>query len=287
MNAKHSRSVLDQFNPDPHGGVHGWITTDDGVRIYVNVRGSGAPLVTMGGLVSGAFSDAVIADQLARHYTLISYDRRGTFRSGGNRETDCGIDRQCLDLVQVLTGCGVSFTHVLATCATAAIAFELLAHHPHLVNTMIVHDPLVIGLLPDADVQAAKLLGYCQLCRDSGPVPAMAALLSDHELAFPEDFQKATRREGVYAFEKEMIPGYSYQPDLDKLRRCRHRLIMASGKQSLERGYFYARAAHVLADQIGCRFVFLPGNHTGYFLEPEAFADAVTELTEELSMDTL
>lgn len=285
MNTSLSESTIGGFNPDPHGGQHGWIRTDDGVRIYVNVRGSGAPLVVMGGMVSGACTDAIIVDRLAERYSVITYDRRGTFRSGGNRELESNIAQQARDLLQVLRGCGMTSANVLATCGAAAIALELLAQYPHVVNKMVVHDPPVVGLLPDAEVQATTLFGYYRLCQEAGPVAAMAAFLSAYELAFPEDFQKATRREGVYAFEKEMIPAYSYQPDIEKLRLSRHLLVMASGKQSLEKGYFYARSARALADRIDCRFVFLPGQHTGYFLEPDAFADAVTDLIDAASLE--
>ena len=58
-----------------------------GVRLYYEVRGTGRPLLMIHGGAVDAGSFAAIAPELARHYLVITYDRRGGCGSclGGRR----------------------------------------------------------------------------------------------------------------------------------------------------------------------------------------------------------
>lgn len=282
MSAGAGRTTIEGFKPDKYGGVDGWIEAEDDSRIYVKVRGEGAPLLAMGGVGSGVFTSEEIADQFAGKRQLISYDRRCTFRSSGKAESDFDIAQQCRDVLRIVEACNLSSVTVLATCASCSIALELLKSYPETVDAMIVHDPLNFRLLPDAEVHIARFTEYNRLTQEVGAVAGMGAFLEDFELPFPREFQLRMRRDGRFMILRELLPSINYLPDVAALSQHRNRLVMATGRQCLDRGYSIARTAQVLAEQVGCQFAVLPGNHTGYFHEPVAFAEAALRLLEPL-----
>ncbi len=82
-------------------------TTPDGVQIAYAVLGDGYPLVLVPGWVSHLqldFEDAARREpieQLAQHFTLVRYDKRGTGLSDRN-VSDFGIEPRLMDLEAVL-----------------------------------------------------------------------------------------------------------------------------------------------------------------------------------------
>jgi len=282
MSADIGRTVIEGFKADKYGGVDGWVEAEDDSRIYVKVRGVGSPLLVMGGVGSGVFTSEEIADQFADKRMLISYDRRCTFRSSGNTESDFDIAQQCRDVLRILEACNLSSVSVFATCASTSIALELLKSHPEIVDAMIVHDPLNFRVLSDAEVHIARFTEYHRITQEVGAVAGMGAFLADFELPFPKEFQMRMRRDGRFMVLRELLPSISYLPDVEALRQHRNRIVMATGQQCLEHRYSIARTAQVLAEQVGCQFAVLPGNHTGYFHKPVAFAEAALRLIESL-----
>lgn len=282
MSAGILEQAVHEFEPDRLGALHGWIEAGGGSRIYVRIQGDGSPLLGMGGIGSGAFTSAKIAELVAARHRLISFDRRGTFRSTGDQHQDFDIAQQCNDVLCVLKACGVASITVLSTCAATSIALELLARHPEAVKAMVVHDPMSVTGLPDAGAVAAKFMEYYRINLEVSAADAMGTFLADFELPYPGNFRQTMKREGRAVFQ-ELMPCVTYRPDIEALRPYRDRLAMATGRQCLERGFSFSRAALALSEQIGCRFSVLPGNHTGYFQEPATFAKAVLELIEELT----
>ena len=72
-----------------------WITTDDGVRLYFETRGSGPKVVIPNGII---YLDDFSA--LAEHYTLIAYDPRNRGRSDSTGDGDIGRDVEDLESVR-------------------------------------------------------------------------------------------------------------------------------------------------------------------------------------------
>jgi NTP pyrophosphatase (non-canonical NTP hydrolase)/pimeloyl-ACP methyl ester carboxylesterase len=272
---------MQDFKLDKFGGIHGWIEAEEESLIHVQIRGQGPPILVMGGVGSGAFSKEEIASHLAEKHTVISYDRRCTFRSTGNPENQFNFSQQCRDIVRILEACELRSALIFATCASASIALELLISHPKLVDVMLVHEPMCPWVLPDAESQLNKLNGYLQIAQDSGVVEGLGAFLKDFDLPFPLQFQKRFKINGPYMLNRELLACVvQYQPNIKALQIHKNRIIMAAGKQCLERGLSSARTALVMSKQIDCQFAVLPGNHTGYFQEPAAFANAVFSLIE-------
>lgn len=262
--------------------MHSWVEAENNTRIYVRTQGEGPPLLAIGGIGSGALTTARIAKLFASRHKLISYDRRGTFRSISDQPPKFDIAQQCRDVQCILVAHGLTSVTVLATCSSASIAMELLATYPDMVSAMIVHDPIAVSALPNAELEADKFIEYDRINLQRSADDAMATFTSDFDLPYPDDLRRVMKREGRQLF-RELRPCVTYRPDIERLRQHRNRLVMATGQQCSDRGYSFARSAKALSEKIGCRFAMVPGNHTGYFQEPNIFADAILGLVKKLT----
>jgi pimeloyl-ACP methyl ester carboxylesterase len=279
MNTRCQEPENRRFGANRLSRTHGWIEAENNTQIYVRAQGEGPPILAIGGIGSGAFTNARIAKLLAKRHKLISYDRRGTFRSISDQPQKFDIAQQCRDVQRILVAHGLTSVTVLATCSSASIAMELLATYPDLVNAMVVHDPITVSALPNTEAEADKFIEYDRINLKRSADDAMATFVADFDLPYPDDLRRAMQREGRQLF-RELRPCVTYQPDIKRLQQHRSRLVMATGQQCSDRGYSFARSAKALSEQIGCRFALVPGNHTGYFQEPNVFADAIFDLTE-------
>lgn len=79
------------------------ITTTDGIQLYVNIKGSGSPVLYLhGGPGSGSYwFEKFFGSFLEQHYTMIYLDQRGVGRSSGNYESDFSMDRMVKDFEEI------------------------------------------------------------------------------------------------------------------------------------------------------------------------------------------
>jgi hypothetical protein len=69
-----------------------------------------------------------------------------------------------------------------------------------------------------------------------------------------------------------LVPVTSYLPDVATIRGNRVNVFMAAGKRSLDKRRFYARAARVLAEQLGSELIVFPGHHGSFMDRPDEWA---------------
>ena len=87
-----------------------YITTSDGVKLYVQVKSSGAPcLYIHGGPGSGSYWMEKFSDgMLERHFQMIYLDQRGVARSGSPASGDFSLDRMAQDYEEVRAALGIA-----------------------------------------------------------------------------------------------------------------------------------------------------------------------------------
>jgi pimeloyl-ACP methyl ester carboxylesterase len=123
-----------------------------GATLHCEVSGNGPFLL----LVPGGGTDAAAFDgilpQLAEHYTVVSYDPRGSARSPyAGAPADDRIDQVAEDALAVLNSVGaVEPAYVFGSSNGAITALELLVRHPDRIRLLVAHEPPAMGLLPDA-----------------------------------------------------------------------------------------------------------------------------------------
>ncbi|MBD2766843.1 alpha/beta hydrolase [Hymenobacter sp. BT664] len=249
------------------GSVH-----SEGAELVFDTQGTGGPLLFIPGGNGEAASYRPIADQLAGRFTVITYDRRGFSRSSGDVTADLNMAQQARDVVAVMRAAGYERSLVFGSSAGANIGLKLAADHPNQVAALLAHEPPVLRLLPDAAAQVAFTAEVHRVFLAQGPQPAMKLFMSQMVgFSAGHPVPNAQQRQNSSFFlGKELLNIADFVPDLAAIRVARVEVTMLRGALSGEA--FYARTVPIVAEQLGCPVVTVPGNHLGYLLESEAFA---------------
>jgi esterase len=141
-----------------HDGERGTRAVN-GVRIYYEVHGSGAPILCIhgGGSTALLWADAVGA--LARRGRVIAYDRRGCTRSERpdpyERTT---VAEQADDAAALLDSLAAAPAVVIGRSYGGAVAIDLALRHPGHVRALVLLEGDALGLSP-AGLEWTRALG--------------------------------------------------------------------------------------------------------------------------------
>ena len=121
----------------------------NGVSLPYEITGSGEPLVLIHGwAVHMGFWDTDI-ETLARHYTVIRYDRRGFGRATGKPD----ITADAADLKALLDTLGIPRAHIMGHSQGTIVALTFAVRYPEIVDALILFGP---GAPPGFGVPAGQ-----------------------------------------------------------------------------------------------------------------------------------
>jgi pimeloyl-ACP methyl ester carboxylesterase len=272
--------------------VQSYRVTTEGDELYFEVRGQGQPLLMIppgGG--DGDFY-AAVADILCDEYKVITYDRRANARSTMNDPQNFEISQQSRDAVAVLRAAGETSAFVFGNSSGAVIALDMAKTQPQAVRAVVVHEAAVPRVLPQARKWQRFFAGvYLTACRFGSYLAALRFMLGAElpvrKLARAQikanEYTKSRREQSgehrvsnkVAAdvlVKQELLPVTNYLPDVELIKKNGVRVFMAVGTWALEKKTWYAQAAHMLAEQLGCELVTFPGHHGSYMDMPEEWA---------------
>ena len=109
-----------------------------GSKFYYEEQGDGPPILLIHPAGSTASTWGTLADDLAGVGWVISYDRRGYARSGG--EVVRSAAEHARDAAVVLEALGARPAVAVGTSAGATIALDLVVRRPDLVRAVVVHE---------------------------------------------------------------------------------------------------------------------------------------------------
>ncbi|MEE6271003.1 MULTISPECIES: alpha/beta fold hydrolase [Streptomyces] len=257
----------------------------DGATLHYEVRGRGPLLLLIPGGTGGAAAFDAVADTLATTHTVATYDPRGMSRSTlDDPEALQRVAEHADDAFRLLERLSPDApARVFGASSGGIVALHLLTTRPERVERVVVHEPPVVEVLPDAAVHRALIARVQATFRTEGLMPAMAAfaagLAKDGGTPAPRAQvelppQAAARAERTRAnlpfFVGRIVPGFmSYAPDLERLAALSDRLVLACGQDS--RGELPYRPAALLAERFGCELRHFPGGHTGLTTHPVEF----------------
>ncbi|MEV7090375.1 alpha/beta fold hydrolase [Streptomyces sp. NPDC093085] len=263
-----------------------------GATLHYEVRGRGPLLLLIPGGTGGAAAFDGIAEDLAGAYTVAAYDPRGMSRSPlDDPEAEQHVAEHAEDafrMVELLSPGEPA--RVFGASSGAIAALHLLTAHPDRLARVVVHEPPVVEVLPDAAEHRALLARVQATFRTEGLMPAMAVFAAgvkgDGATAAPETEPKlppqaAARAEqtmaGLPYFVGRIVPAFmSYAPDVLRLEALVDRLVIAGGQDS--RGELPHRAAAFLAERLGAEFRYFPGGHVGLTTHPVPFGERLREV---------
>ena len=256
-------------------------------QLYTETRGAG-PLLLF--VVGGNGDPAVfsgVADRLAGHFSVVTYARRGFAGSPVDGPVDdanrIGVDVE--DAAALITRHGGGPARVFGSSSGAIVALDLVARHPELVSTVVVHEPPILELLDDPDAWSKRLAGVFATYQTAGLWPAMAQFGHLVGLARPTAFPPRAdsaaeiaamraRAEDNMTFwmEHEFRQYPAYHPDLGALAAVAAKIVPAGGRDSRENGSMPFLPVITLAGRLGREIAEFPGGHVGYGEHPADFA---------------
>jgi pimeloyl-ACP methyl ester carboxylesterase len=264
-----------------------------GARLHYEVRGAGPTLL----LIPGGPADAGVFSELSRHlenrYTVVAYDPRGNSRSslGGpaaSQNEDQNVDLHADDAARLIEALGSGPAIVFGTSGGAQIGLSLAARYPDRVRLLIAHEPPCLTLLPDPSQPLAEGRAIYETYRREGIEAASAQFMalagvstdvpdpgSDAPALPPELAETFGRieRNMEYFISHGLLPLSLYRPDIKALRAGQPKVVVGIGEQSSE--HFIADVARALAEALGTKPVFFPGDHGGYGEHAGAFAEVL------------
>jgi pimeloyl-ACP methyl ester carboxylesterase len=248
-----------------------------GTALAVQRRGSGPPVLLIHGGGEDANMLAAQADSLAAAgFEVVTYDRRGTGRSGRDDWPGGGADQHADDAAGLLQALAVGPAIVVGVSSGGVIALALAARHPALVKRVVAWEPPAGGIVPYGDAVTAEIMAPVRAHLDDHPddfVGAQAILLSQI-LGFPvavDDpaFAAARANAEPMIVDEPTITSKRFAPEtLGSMH-----ITIALGNAPLE---LIADAARELERWTGCAVVVVDAPHEVYLTDPEVLSGIVT-----------
>jgi pimeloyl-ACP methyl ester carboxylesterase len=112
--------------------------TSNGCDLYYEEAGEGVPILLIHPAGATASTWGSVTEELARIGRVITYDRRGYARSGG--EPAHSVFTHTTDAAALLESLGTASAVVVGTSAGAAIAVDLAVRRPELARVVVAHE---------------------------------------------------------------------------------------------------------------------------------------------------
>jgi pimeloyl-ACP methyl ester carboxylesterase len=263
----------------------------NGTELYYETRGNGPSLLFIQGASGDGGTFDRVADRLADEFTVVTYDRRGNSRSPRPPHWQTtSMGEQADDAAALLRSQDLAPAAIFGTSGGAIILLNLLSRHPDVVRGAIVHEPPLVGLLPNAAELGAMLQTRTQeaLAR-GGPRGAMEMFLrteagdENFERLDPELRNRMLGNAELF-FSLELHAFVSFMPDLQALRQVTVPTCVVAGMD--HPGYYAYEAARRVADGLELELHEIPDKHAPYLEDPRALANALRPLLRQVSERT-
>jgi hypothetical protein len=98
----------------------------------------------------------------------------------------------------------------------------------------------------------------------------------------PDEKRISSKNSNEFFIKQELIPVTSYEPSIEKLKRVKDKLIIAAGDLSIKNNLWLAEVSKILAQEIGCEFISLPGHHGSFMDNPKGWAESFNKIYSDL-----
>jgi acetyltransferase/esterase len=264
------RDSMAQMHPKPQPEIQENTLRVPGATLYYETRGSGPVMLLIPGAPGSAVSGARLAELLAAHYTVVTYDRRGFSLSKLDGPQDYGrrLETDANDVRHLIAHVGKGPATVFGSSSGAIIALELFKHHPSVVRTVVPYEPPIMKQLPDGQKWVDFFFEIYDLYRKPGLEPAMNKFRDqtfaevDRQAMVRAPKTEHTLPNADYWFEHELRQYPAINLDLNALTPRADRILFAVGRDS--RGYPCYEVTAILSKKLGREMIELPGGHIGH-----------------------
>jgi pimeloyl-ACP methyl ester carboxylesterase len=249
----------------------------NGTTLHVARRGAGDPLL----LVHGGGEDAsMLAGQAeslaAAGFEVVTYDRRGTGRSGHEDWPGGGAAQHADDAAALIDHLGWDDPTVVGVSSGGVIALELAASHPDAVGRVVAWEPPAAGVIPGGVEASAAIMAPVEahLAEHPGDFIGAQAVLLTAVIGAPVSvgdpaFAAARANAEPFVRDEPAIPNAAL--DEAAIRKADVTIAVGSAPNEL-----VAAAVEVLAGWIGGPPVRVDADHEVYLTDPTVLTAIVT-----------
>lgn len=252
--------------------------------LYAEQTGEGPSVVFVHGMCGDA---RVWADQVGRlgdGFRCTTYDRRGHTRSPQTDAVET-VELHSDDLAALVVALDLAPTTVVGSSGGARISLDLVRRYPHLVAAVVLSEPPVGALAPDAfPAMIAEVAPKVTLAAETyGPRAAVDAFFEGIcpglWAGIDESAKDRYRANSPMLFADLGMPPYEITSD--DVAAIRVPALVVAGAHSHPA---LRSAAHTLADWLpDARLVELDCGHVTYAERPDEFAQAVVSFVAEVA----
>ena len=251
----------------------------NGVRLYYEEEGRGAPLLLIMGLGASLETWAAQREAFAERYRVIAFDNRGAGRSAAP-PPPWTVPAMAEDTVGILDALGIARAHVVGVSMGGMIAQELAIRHPERVARLV----LAMSFARPEPVRRDFLL-HRRWARLQGANALSEGIASLPWLLTPASMRDGSRLETILALVSAMpfmsAEAYAHQVDAIVEHSTRERLhlvqaptlVLAAAEDVLTPVFL---SEEIVAGIAGSRLEILPrGGHATLVEYPDDFNRAV------------
>lgn len=254
----------------------------NGVRLLVEEAGRGDPLV----LVHGSWDDrqvwALIEDDLAGRFRVVSYDRRGHTGSEDSAESGSRHDDED-DLAGLIETLGLAPANVVGNSFGSSIALGLAARRPQLFRTLCAHEPPLLSLAADDPLvaQVGEAMGPVLELIERGEAEAAAREFVENIALGPGAWEMMPEEERAsVAANADTFAGEALDPawadiDVDALSDVTVPVLFTQGDQSPP---FFSKIIARLAEAMDSAEVrtLAGAGHVPHMTHPAAYVAVIS-----------
>lgn len=263
-----------------------------GASIYYEVRGSGPVLLCIPGGPADAGAFRKLAEELAPHYTVVTYDPRGLSHSPleGPFEDERAIEINADDASRLISAVTKRKANVLASSGGAVISLELAARHADQVATLVAHEAPAAAVQADPVRAREDFIDITDTYKAAGlgaAFPKFAAHAGIRGGPPPQQGEPTPEQlEAMANMQRNMDFWFGhtmraiglYEPDFEALKSGSCRIVSGVGDES--RGEMAHDGGLRLAELIGAEVAVFPGGHGGFESHAPEFARKLREVLE-------
>ena len=249
----------------------------NGAPLFCKIRGEGSPVLLIhGAAVDSDFFDET-AEILAKNHKVITYDRRGYSRSGGDIKNGF-LEDSADDAAEIIRRFSPEEPVTVIGCSAGALIVMRLANrYPKLVSLAIIHEPPTMAFLPE-NHEAFEIADKINAFVAAGKIGRGATkflLLMDNgdENAKPKSEEVMLREEeNMRFFIKNEFAG-TFTKELPPEIPKNVKAVFCAG--DAHREDFIYKTTQMLAENSSFPFIRIAGKHNCAYDLPMEFAAAM------------
>jgi 3-oxoadipate enol-lactonase len=250
------------------------------IDTYYEVAGSGVPVVLICGISAELQAWRFQADELAKHFSVVRYDNRGSGRTSAP-DSPYSIPQMADDLAALLESLGIESAHLVGWSMGGYIAQTFARRYPQRVRKLVL---LATALKPDGYVRLA-IRNWMNIRRSNMPYEQVVRFvlrwqfspaIFDNEQFFEKSVETMASNpyaQKAHAFLRQAEALLAYTPD-DAPSLAAPTLVIAGADDNLLPPYLSERLAQAIP---GATLRVMRGAHAGFLEFPGEYNKTILD----------